>query len=176
MLGADPLSQNPVIQGLLPLPRCLGSGVLSPKQKSLCFPQALPSLPAFHLISWWELELSPQHLWAQAHSAQAKCVLEGFVHHLSTYSFCHQMVDQENKLCLGSLIFSKAVPSKAQKYILFLLYISNSIIWLGVCCQFIIQQYLLTIHYMQNVVLDVRVESLEWGSILFTVISQRKFR
>lgn len=175
MLATEPLSQTLVIQELLPLPRRLGSRVSHRPFLSLCFPQPLPSSPAFCLIRSWELELSSPPLCTQAHPAQAKCVLEGLVQDLRTYCFCHQMVDQENELCLVSLIFSQAIPSKAPKYILFLWYISNSIIWPGVCCRFIIQQYLLTIHCLQNAMLDIRVQGLASGSILFMVISQRKY-
>ena len=103
-----------------------------------------------------------------------RCILKGSVHDVSTYIFPRQLVDQKNKLCLISLISPKVMPRKALKHILFLFCICNSIIWLGVGCQWVIKQYFLTLHYVQNIVLDVRVESMEKSGFLI-VILQRKY-
>lgn len=137
-------------------------------------PSVVPSPPAFHLRRGWELGLSPQHPCGQANSAKARRILKGSVHDVSTYIFPRQLVDQKNKLCLISLISPKVMPRKALKHILFLFCICNSIIWLGVGCQWVIKQYFLTLHYVQNIVLDVGVESLEKSRFLIAIL-QRKY-
>ena len=166
---SDPGSVSPLwMPGLWHQPQAFPQ----PQAQSLFFPRSAPSPPAFHRRRQWELGLSPQHPCGQAKSAKARCILKGSVHDLSTYIFPRQLVDQKNKLCLISLISSKVMPRKALKHILFLFCICNSIIWLGIGCQWVIKQYFLTLHYVWNIVLDVRVESLEKSGFIIVILQK----
>lgn len=129
LLVADPLSQTPVIQEEFPPlwmsgPCSLPQAFPQPKAKCLFFPRSVLYPPAFHLTRERELGLSPPHPCGQANSAKAKCILKGFVRDLSTCGFSRQLVDQKNKLCLISLISSKAMPRRStETHFIFILHL-----------------------------------------------------